>query len=305
MFRFQDWVLLAVIFSSIALGIALPRFGALFQPFPVYCMMSLLFLAFLSIPLVDVWRALQQSSAKIFFYTFLKLVLLPICVFYLFRVTVPEYALAAMLLSGISTGVVSPFFATLLRANSALVLVLVVMSSILVPFTLPILVKLLAGHSMQISFFAMTRLLSLVVFLPLLLGEILRRNAPYLSRMLVRRRYLASLLLFATTNLGIFSDYSEFFRQEPMRVLLAAAVAMLLAGIYFVAGIVFSWAQPLEDRLAVIISFGIMNNVLVMVFGSQFFTPLEPTVAAMYTLPFYSLIIPLRFYKEIRLRAKT
>jgi BASS family bile acid:Na+ symporter len=304
MFRLQDWVLLAVTFSSIALGIALPRFGALFQPFPVYCMMSLLFLAFLSIPLVDVWKAVQQSTLKIFFFAFLKLILLPIGVFFLFRMTLPEYALAAMLLSGISTGVVSPFFATLLQANSALVLVLVVMSSILVPFTLPTLVKLLVGRSMEISFFAMTRLLSLVVFLPILLVEILRRNAPSLARMFVRRRYPASLMLFAITNLGIFSKYAEFFHQEPMRVLFAAMVAVLLAGIYFVAGVIFSWMQPVEDQLAVIISFGIMNNVLVIVFGSQFFTPLEPTVAAMYTLPFYSLILPLRFYKEIRVRAK-
>jgi hypothetical protein len=35
-----------------------------------------------------------------------------------------------------------------------------------------------------------------------------------------------------------------------------------------------------------------MNNVLVIVFSSEFFTPLEPTVAAMYMIPFFGLILP-------------
>ena len=44
---------------------------------------------------------------------------------------------------------------------------------------------------------------------------------------------------------------------------------------------------------------GVMNNILAMVFSAEFFSPLEPTVAAIYTIPFYSLIIPLRAYQKL------
>jgi BASS family bile acid:Na+ symporter len=47
-----------------------------------------------------------------------------------------------------------------------------------------------------------------------------------------------------------------------------------------------------------------MNNVLVMVFGAAFFTPLEPTVAAVYTIPFYGLIIPLRLYQNLQIKRR-
>jgi BASS family bile acid:Na+ symporter len=63
-----------------------------------------------------------------------------------------------------------------------------------------------------------------------------------------------------------------------------------------------SLKQPVDYQLSVILSFGIMNNVLVMVFSAEFFTPLEPTVAAVYTIPFYGLIIPLRLYQSRRNR---
>jgi BASS family bile acid:Na+ symporter len=48
------------------------------------------------------------------------------------------------------------------------------------------------------------------------------------------------------------------------------------------------------DRLAGAISFANINNVLIIVFSSQFFGPLSPTLAAMYMLPFFAMIVPAR-----------
>ena len=41
---------------------------------------------------------------------------------------------------------------------------------------------------------------------------------------------------------------------------------------------------------------GNLNNVLVIVFSSEFFGPVEPLVAAMYMIPFFVIVIPLRYY---------
>ncbi|MCK4820771.1 bile acid:sodium symporter, partial [bacterium] len=70
--------------------------------------------------------------------------------------------------------------------------------------------------------------------------------------------------------------------------------------IYLVVGISALWKSPIENQLASAISLGNMNNVLVLVFASEFFTPLEPTVAAMYMIPFFGLILPLRVYQRLR-----
>lgn len=45
---------------------------------------------------------------------------------------------------------------------------------------------------------------------------------------------------------------------------------------------------------------GNMNNVLVIVFSSEFFGPVETMVAAMYIIPFFSLVIPLRYYRHLK-----
>jgi BASS family bile acid:Na+ symporter len=44
--------------------------------------------------------------------------------------------------------------------------------------------------------------------------------------------------------------------------------------------------------------------VLVIVFSSQFFGPVETLVAAMYMIPFFVLVIPLRYYRGRQLKEK-
>lgn len=301
MFRPRDLIFLFVIFSTVLVGIMLPRSGALFQPLPLYCMMAVLFLSFLSIRLADICHTIRHSYPIVGGLLFCKMILLPIGVYFLFRLIWPTFSLAALLLSGISTGVVAPFMANLMGANSSLVVVTVVCSSLLVPFTLPPLVGLFFGQSMEISLLAMMRLLIGVIFAPIFLVEITRKFSPRIVEGLMKWQYSISLVLFGITNLGIFSKYSAFFYQRPETVFLAFLVSLILGAIYFSAGILAAWTRPLEEQMAAIISFGIMNSVLVIVFSSLFFSPLEPTVAAMYTIPFYGMVIPLRAYKSIRL----
>jgi BASS family bile acid:Na+ symporter len=261
-------------------------------------MMALLFLSFLSIRILDIWHKSRQQFGRIALVLFYKLGLLPVFSYLLFSLVAPQYALAALLLSGISTGVVSPFFADRLAVDTTFVLVLVVLSSILVPFSLPALVGIFFGETMQVSLAEMIKLLCMVVFLPLAAVQLLRKLNPWLIESLLRIRYPVSLGLFAITNLGVFSGYAAFFRQNPVMIVQAFAVAIGLAAIFIIAGIATALRRPPTEIIGNIIIFSIMNNILVIVFSSQFFGALESTVAAVYAIPFFGLILPLRFLQS-------
>jgi BASS family bile acid:Na+ symporter len=300
--RWKDIVLLLVTFGSMAAGVLLPGPCAPFQPYPVVCMMLMLFLSFLSVRIAEVRDAVLRGWRRMSWFLLYRLVLLPAAVALLFRAVWPEYGLAALLLTGVSTGAVAPFFSILLEANTGFVLVMTVLSSLLVPFTLPPLVALLFGQAMDLSVASMMRLLALVVFIPVACAELLKRVSRRTVDRLVGRQFEFSLVLFATTNLGVFSQYSEFFFGNPRTLLLSAGAAFLLAGIYLVAGIGAAWRWELPDQLAAAISLAVMNMILVIVFSSHFFTPLEPTTAAVYTIPFYLVLVPLRAWRTYRLR---
>ncbi|MGZ3579364.1 MAG: bile acid:sodium symporter family protein [Syntrophales bacterium] len=302
-FRINDLLLLIVVLSSLAAGTVFPNFSSLFQSLPIYCLMVLFALSYLSIELDIVWRTLKDHSKTILAFTVLKSLILPVAVFYIFKVIAPTYALSALLLIGVSTGVVAPFISNLVKGNSPLVLVVVVITSVLVPITLPALIHVVAARYAELSLIAMIRMLMLVIFVPILVVECLRRLTPGLLKHLMKRQFPLSLLLFAIINLGIFCRYSPLFKKDPSIIITASAVAVVLAAICCTVGILFFWKSSVENQLAGAVMLGNMNNVLVIVFSSEFFGPIEPIVAAMYIIPFFGLVMPLRYYSHWRARA--
>jgi len=299
-FRFNDLLLVTVVISSLIVAIIFPDFGSLFQILPVYCVMANFFLSYLSIELDDVWIALKGHSGQILAFTVMKLTMLPIIVYLVFYYVAPAYALSALLLTGVSTGVVAPMISNMVKGNSSLVLVVVVITSALAPFTLPALIKIIAAKDVAISFLSMLRMLALVIFVPIIAVEALRRLMPKLIAPIMKIQFPLSLLFFALINLGVFYRYAPFFKKEPGVIIQATIVAFVLAAIYCLVGIFFFRKSTLQNQLAGAVMLGNLNNVLVIVFASEFFGPVEPMVAAMYMIPFFVIVIPLRYYRHLK-----
>jgi BASS family bile acid:Na+ symporter len=295
-FRPRDILLLAVVFLSMAAGICCPQVFAFLQPYPLACLMVLFFMSFLSIRLEAVWEALRRASLPLLSFVALKMFVLPLVLYGLFILVLPEYALSALLLTAVSTGVVAPFMSNLVGGNSARVLVVTVITSILVPFSLPAVVEIALSTSVDLSFWDMLRVLALAIFVPIAAVQVLRQVAPRLLEAANRRAYPVNLVMFACITLGVFSKYADIFYNDPALIVEAVAVDMALAVIYAVAGILFFRRSAVEERLAGAVMFAHMNNVLMIVFSAQFFGPRETMTAAMYLVPFFVLVLPLKQY---------
>ncbi len=299
MFRRNDFILLLVVFSAMGVGIGLPEFGRIFAPYPLYFMIIQLFFSFLKINFLQVFAEAKERAIILFVLCLFKLLIIPIALFFLTQIFWPEYAVPILLLSGISTGVVAPFISSLLEASTFLVLMMVVVSSLLAPFSLPALVSLFVGQTIEISFLAMVKILAMVVFLPAVAVILLRHLYPSSLEKLEKVQFPVSLSTFACINLGVFAKYSSFFLKSPVVVGETILVAFVLSVIYHTVGLLVTWGMKREDRLAGAISFAYMNNVLVVVFSSQFFGPLAPTLAALYLLPFFTMIVPARIVGKL------
>jgi BASS family bile acid:Na+ symporter len=292
--RMDDLLLFTTIFASAGIGVFFPGPCSNFQPYILYCMMLVLFLSFLKINFRSLFDTSTIALRRLGVLAFVKLLILPASLYWITLLILPDYAIPVLLLSGISTGVVGPFIATLVDADVTQVLKMVIVTSLIVPFSLPPLVKVLAGANMTIPIWEMIRLLVIVVFVPISAVLFVRRFFPNALEKIMTRHYPISLVMFSIINLGVFSKYSDFFFQNPEQLLLCLLVAYVLSVIYYASGFLVAWKRDYPEKLAAGISMGIMNNVLVIVFSSRFFGPLAPTLAALYMFPFFTMIIPLR-----------
>ena len=294
MFRRNDLILLIVTFGSIGVAIAFPEKCRVFAPYPLYLMMVFLFFSFLKIEFVKILQDVRKTAFALFVLCLFKLILLPAGLYFLSLAVWPKFAVPVLLLSGVSTGVVAPFIATLLGASALLVLMMVVVSSLLVPFTLPALLKLLAGHIAELSFSAMVEYLAMVIFIPAAVKIFVRYFAPSFSKRLEKIQFPVSMVIFGLVNLGVFPKYSSFFSERPGELAGAIFVAFILSAICHIVGFLAAWGLSKEDRLAGAASFAYMNSVLIIVFAAQFFDPLSPVLAVVYMFPFFIMIVPAR-----------
>lgn len=296
--RSRDLLLVLIQLVGMAVGVLLPHWARLVAPMVLYFMMSMLFLSFLHIEITPLVRLGKAELQEVFFWTLVKLGLMPLALWALTSVVTPSHALAVLLLSGVSTGVVAPFLSNLLGSNTTRVIQVVVLSSLLVPVTLPAWVKALMGADFDIPFLHMVRMLAMVILLPMCAAAAAKRWAPGVVASLNRAQYPISLCLFFLIISGIFSSYSGFILDRPKEVLVSLALACAIAALAPVAALILARVAPdVLDRLTGAVCLTFVNNVLIVVFAFQFFDAEAPLVAALYMVPFFAMMVPLRWLK--------
>jgi hypothetical protein len=112
----------------------------------------------------------------------------------------------------------------------------------------------LIGRELQFGLLGLVGFMAVLIFLPLLASVFFRRLLPRISGWLDEHSYPISLVLLAAMNLGALGLYTPFLRAHHTDVVI---------------------------------------SVLVIVLGNYFNDPLISVLAALYTVPYYVLIVPL------------
>jgi BASS family bile acid:Na+ symporter len=296
MFRKKDAILLLTSYGTMALGIFLPQLAEPLRYAPVGFVMLLLLLSFLAIDMRGLLLHVLKAPAVTAGLLVLKTVLMPLVVYVFFHFVWPGYELAGLLVGGASTAVLAPFFANLFDADVVLTAAVVILSSLLLPFTLPPLVWGLAGKAMHVGVLPMVQMLALMIFVPALCGRACARWLPRTTQWLLGNSYPLSLLAVGLTNIGVFSLYSEYFLKTPQQALAAIAAGSVMVA--FLTALMGWCCRRLEPvvRSTSLVCLLFPNYILVLAFSSQFFGALEATFAATYSVPFF---LQLLFFRKI------
>lgn len=295
----NDLILLGVSAISMAAGIMLPTIGIVFQP---YLLVFLGFLLFLNLIRMDPKHLASRfkKPIPIFLLVGIKLVAIPLFLFAISNIFYPSLSIPILLLSGMSTGLGAPFVMNVFGKSYQLPLVvaMIISTSIAVPFILPTLVYLLADiEQFQIPFADMIILLAEALFLPLFAGWFVRVRVPTIATKIEKNSFVPSVILIAFMNLGIFAQFSGFFLSHYTIVITMTIASFVLFFIYGLIGYISAYLIIDKQKSSKVASFVIMsyvNNVLVVVFASQFFGNEVAVLAAYYNLSYYSMIIPLK-----------
>jgi len=295
----RDLLVIGSGLAGICHGVFSPATAGLATPMVLYALMIILFLSFLSIDFKALLRLGGRDLLEVSGWNLAKLILMPVVLWFLTERLVPTWALAVLLLGGASAGVLAPFFAGILGTDVHRPIQIVVTTSLLLPLTLPALVKIIFGAELAIPFIHMARLLGLIVLVPLLTIQTGRRLAPRFMEFIKDHSYAIMLLAIFITNSGVFAPHSEFLKGQSGQVVTAGLIAVLVA--LSAAGTGLAWGLLTGNRMDAMtgaITFTFSNSILIVVFADKFFGPREILVAALYSFPFLFMLLPLHWLTE-------
>ncbi len=287
----KDYILIIVLYGSLVLGIVFPGTSSRMAPLIKYLMMTMLFLSFIKIAPHDVWQALTANPVNLSLGIVFRLVAAPALAYFFTQSLYPALSLAMLLIAGASTGVSSPFFTALCRGNISYCLVMAVATSLLVPFTLPFMVKVLAATRLDYDLIGMALFLAMIILVPLGAAFLFRKTMPAALCLVNRSSYPISLVVIAAINFGALGRYVPYLKANPSQILYCALFATGLAVVMALSGWLSGLKKAWPDKVAASGSQVWLNNVLIIALAVHLDMPLAATLGAFYFLPLYGFVV--------------
>jgi bile acid:Na+ symporter, BASS family len=287
---------ISILISTIC-GILFPSTGELFSPYILVILGFLLFLNLIQLNFQDLISTFQRPKFLLIL-SIVKVIILPVTMYFVTNQISPKYALSVLLLSGISTGLGAPFVTNYVGGRLSTIVGMVIITSLMVPFILPTLVYVLYNTEFSIPLFDMILLLVISLLVPLVGSGIIKKYLPKLATTINNSSLPLSIILMDLINFIIFSKFSSYFYLELPFVIDTTILAFVLFAIFAITGYLILFfinkESSRKDKISGLIAISYVNNILVTVFAQQFFGSQVAALAAFYNMPYYIGIILLK-----------
>ena len=235
----------------------------------------------------------SMNFSLIAWYYLARFILLPLGLFYATQIILPSLSLAVFLLAALPAGVSSPAFTGILRGNISLALVVVVVSTFLSPFTMPLLLTGVTGQGLSINSVDLFFGLSLTVFTPLLFYAACTKVRTIRQKIEPTAKPLAILLTLVTIVLIIGKERTTIL-SNPQQLALHILVASLTFFVLYLVGWQLGLNQERKEKISFALCSGVNNTGLGMSIALLYFPAEVALFMVVAEIPWTLMIIPFK-----------
>jgi len=276
---------------GIILGMLFPSLK-LISPYLTYILMFVLFLSSLKMDTAKLFKRIKELKLLIFLVSFI-LIIIPIFLYLIFKGFLDlEYSLAILILLVMPSGMTVPVYSTILNGDKELALIIVILTSLLCPITIPFLLHFLVGVQITINSLQIFYSLSVIIFIPLILSILLKKvGKNFIEK---TKKYYSPLsiilIMFIITGAIAKANVIQAIGGAkeiiyPFFLLFVLAILMHLIG-YFIL-----YKMNKEVKIASSLTTAYKNSTLAIVFAAQFFSAKTLLLVTLYQIPTNLILI--------------
>ncbi|HWR00037.1 MAG TPA: bile acid:sodium symporter [Candidatus Methylomirabilis sp.] len=320
--RFLDLIAryqLALILAALAAGLVWPSIFLPLNPWNGFFLQVIMFSTGLRLDFVEFmkqakdWRTLVLANS-------MMLVILPFLVALPLAFFAPEWTLPFVLAAAMPAGLTAPAVIAILGGKTSLAILIAVSTSVLSPFTIPLVLRVMAGQTVTIDVTSMMANIAWVVIVPLALSALVQWK---IKRKRIERFVdpirLANLAAFALVIASVAASSAGptgaptvttpgagFLGIGTDGVIIVILMTVFWIGIAWLASAMLAWRDTV-DRMTVSFCLIYMNTTLGVWIADKFFreTGIAPKLVAIFIattliLPVFKLFVPKEKKKTFR-----
>jgi ACR3 family arsenite transporter len=284
----QYWILLL---AGILIGLWQPLHFATPKYLPKILLGMMLFFVFLKIDVLEILENIKNYRLM----TYLGLIyaiIIPILFYFLFRIFDRELALGILLLVSMPAGVSSPALTDILKGNISLAMSIVLVTQILAPFTVPFLFWIIGTRGLDINKLFLLRDIAILVFLPLILAQITKRNFPAPVKKSQHLFTSANIIILFVFVYIMISSQRNIIINNPVSLLWKTAILYFVFILLHLIGYFIRFRESKDRRIAMSVTAAYMNNGLAIVLASSYFGPDILILMVLSEIPWNTLLAP-------------
>lgn len=204
--------------------------------------------------------------------TLFMLVIIPLALFVPAKYLAPDWALPLLIMGAMPTGMTIALIADYFGGKTALALLITALTSLLAPFSIPLIFKIAVGTYVPIPVFSMFWSLFVTIVLPLVLALLVKHAAPKLVAKHDTAFREISVLAFGILITGITANSAG---QASLSisfhdVFVLIGIVLWLGALTWVSYDIVSWRNSAE-RVTIALCMVYLNNTLALFVADKFF----------------------------------
>ncbi len=255
-------------------------------------LMGALFLGYLKIEFGE-FSHLQANATKIVILSIASVTLLPVCVFLLVFWLPLSTALGLTMIAAAPGAMMAPLIAGMWGLRVLWTSIYVILTSVLLPLTFPYIILILFGSKIEISVLDMSLFLAKMIIVPSVLAFVFKKISRTMAQKTSDNSGAIGTLCIAFFVAIIVASNRNFLLDgfTQLQTFVSLGFMILLFLFRFWIGYLIP-TQEKREKLTNCMMFGCMNNGIVIIVASKFFSPEVQLVLLLSEVP-WSFSLPL------------
>jgi len=284
------WVFL---FAGLVLGLVYPLYNDFLMSSLKPLLMIMLFMVFLKTDLIHILKQIKDFKLMTFIVC-MYMVIIPVIFSLAINLFNRELALGILLLTAMPAAVSSPTLTDIVKGNTALSLSITIITSMIAPFTIPLLFKFINYDNLSINTLEIFKDLAILVFLPMILSQIIKKIVPETINKGKHIFTSVNILILFIIVFAAMGSQRDVILSNSVDIIWKIGFLYLIFILLHVIGYLIGYNQNKESKAAIAIGAAYMNNGMAIVLAAIYFEPSILVLMVLSEIPWNTLLAPFR-----------